>query len=184
MIQLKSYLTVNSPHEIFQSGFNALHSPKSVLLGVSNDIFTKTNLKIQGFSLIRSECCVWFGQRWGPVDPFGDISGSLWYSISSVLIWLTGDSLFILVITSLTMESHRAQSLDRCCFPCICSLWCPCLISMEYLFTYTLMMTYVLLQCSLTTDLISVLILFYTVVFLYFSFIHSFVFLVVLFLFF
>jgi len=43
LIQLQSYLSVNSLHEIFQSGFKALHSTESALLRVSSDIFTATD---------------------------------------------------------------------------------------------------------------------------------------------
>ncbi len=43
MTQLQSYLTANSVHEMFQSGFKALHSTESALLRVSSDIFIETD---------------------------------------------------------------------------------------------------------------------------------------------
>lgn len=43
LIQLQSYLSANSLHETFQSGFKALHSTESALLRVSSDIFTETD---------------------------------------------------------------------------------------------------------------------------------------------
>ncbi len=44
LTQLQSYLTANSVHEMFQSGFKALHSTESALLRVSSDILLKLTL--------------------------------------------------------------------------------------------------------------------------------------------
>lgn len=71
---------------MFQSGLKALHSTETALLRVSSDIFTETDYGKSMALVLLDLFCIWIGQPWGPVDTFGDISGTSWHGTTVVPI--------------------------------------------------------------------------------------------------